>query len=77
MTRIDTLMWMGKVQEALTLLKICRQLRNANSGRNGLPQGKTHELMIQYQKVNPEYIHADNIRTDKAVFLYFVTVKEK
>lgn len=38
---------------------------------------KTHELMIQYQKDNPEYIHADNIRTDKAVFLYLVTVKEK
>lgn len=58
----DMLIWMGKVQEASTLPKIYRHLRNGNIGRNDRPQGKTCELIIQCQIVNLVYIHAGNIR---------------
>jgi hypothetical protein len=29
-----------------------RQLRNAESRRNSLPQGRAHELVVQYQMVS-------------------------
>lgn len=31
-----------------------KQLRNSESGRNHLPQGRAHQLIIQYQMVSPE-----------------------
>ena len=34
-----------------------QQLRNAESGKNSLPQGRTQQLVIQYQMVNPENVY--------------------
>lgn len=39
--------------------------------RNGLPQGKAHQLVLQHQIVSPEDIYASNhILMVKAVSLY-------
>jgi hypothetical protein len=38
-----------------------QQLRSAKSGRNSLPQGRAHQLVIQHQVVSHEIIHASNI----------------
>lgn len=35
--------------ETSALPKNHKQLRNAETGRNSLPQGKAHQLVIQYQ----------------------------
>ena len=48
-TTIDLLQWWRNAQEAWTLCKIYKQLRSVESGRNSLPQGRTHQLVIQYQ----------------------------
>lgn len=42
-------------------LKIYRQLRNTESSRNSLPQGKGHKSTIQYQMITPENTHVHNI----------------
>lgn len=47
-----------------------RQLRNGESG-SSLPHGRVHWLIIQYQMVNPENIHAINIiQTKQVEFTY-------
>lgn len=34
-------------------VKNCGQLRNAESQRHALPQGRAHHLVIPYQKLSP------------------------
>lgn len=38
-----------------------RQLRNAEMGRNSLPQLRKQQLVTPYQIVNPKNIHTNNI----------------
>ena len=38
-----------------------RQLRNAESGKNSLPQGGAHQWIIQYQLMSHESIDSSNI----------------
>ena len=40
-----------------TLHKDYRQLRNEERGRNSLPQGRAHQLVIQYPIVSPANMH--------------------
>lgn len=44
-------MWKGKNSQASSLYIEYRQLRNVQSGRNTLPQGRAQQLLIQYQIV--------------------------
>jgi hypothetical protein len=46
-----------------------KQFRNAESRRNNLPQGRSYQLIVQYQIVSPENnIHTSNIQTKEAIF---------
>lgn len=36
------------------------QLRNSDSGRNSLPQGRAHRWVLQYAMINQENIHMSN-----------------
>lgn len=38
-----------------------KELRNAENRINSLPEGRAGQLVIQYQTMNPETIHACNI----------------
>lgn len=42
--------------------------RKAGSRRGGLPQGRTHQLVVQGQVVSPEDIHISNIWTQQVLF---------
>lgn len=59
MASLVTLMWAGESAQAFHP----RALRNAESPRNSLPQGRTHRLVIQYPAVSP-----GNIRTQVTVY---------
>lgn len=37
--------------------------KDAERGRNSVPQGKAHQLVTQYQMVSPEDIHTGNLYT--------------
>ena len=52
------LMHMGKAQVFSVLHKEPQQLKNAESGKNCLPQGGEHQLVIQYQMASLENIHS-------------------
>lgn len=41
---------------------VVQQLKNAESGRNRLLQGRVNQLVIQYQTLNPESIHTSYIQ---------------
>lgn len=43
------------------------QLWKAGNERS-FPQGSTHQLFVQSQKVSPENIHASSIQTDQVLF---------
>ena len=52
------------------------QLRNAESGRDSLPQERTHGLVVQYQTVSPESTHRSNITQSRlylGIFIYTPT----
>lgn len=54
---------------AFSPTKNYRQLRDAESRRNSLTQGRAHALGIQYQMVGPENVHTSNIiQTEQAIF---------
>lgn len=53
-TITNMLKWIGKAYQASALHK---ELKYAENGRNRFPQGKGHQLIIQYQIVSPENIH--------------------
>jgi hypothetical protein len=40
------------------------QLRNVESRRNSIPQGKVKQLVIQYQMASPENIYPNNLNID-------------
>ena len=42
--------------EASVIHIVLQVTRNAENGRNSLPQGKAHQLVIRYQVVSPENI---------------------
>ena len=45
------------------------QLRNAESGRHGLPQGRAHPLVTQYQMISDENMHTSSMmHTEQVVF---------
>jgi hypothetical protein len=54
--------------------KIYKQLRSAN-GRNSLPQGRAHQLIIQYQIFSPENIciQGNIIQTEQVALMYLGT----
>jgi hypothetical protein len=60
MPPVDMLTHIGKAHPPHT--KNYRQLRNAESRRNRLPQGKEQQLVIQYQVVSPENMYINNMR---------------
>ena len=61
----------GGVPQASPYTENYGQLRHAESGRNSLPQGRARQLVIPYQMVSPENIHARNIiQTEQAVAMY-------
>ena len=58
--------------------------RKAGRGRGGPPQGRAHQLVIQYQMVNPENIHTSSIiQTAQVIsmniseYTYMHTISEK
>ena len=53
--------WMERRPWSHSLYKELKTLRNAESGRNSLPQGRAHQLVIQDQEVHPKDIHSSNI----------------
>ena len=66
----------AKVEEEVPMrlqpyTKNYRPLRDAESGRNSLPQGRAHQLVIQYQMVSLENRHTHNIiQAEQGVFMY-------
>lgn len=61
------------VREASTLHKEPQATKDAESGRNGLPHGTAHPLVIQYQMLSPEDVHTSNIiHTDHVLLLTYV-----
>lgn len=44
----------GKAVSPQPYTRNYKQLRNAEIGRNCLPQGRTHRLVIECQRANPE-----------------------
>lgn len=61
----------GSSRRPETYTRNYRQFRNAESGRDSLPQGKGHPLINQYQMVNSENTHmSDIIQTEQVVFVY-------
>jgi hypothetical protein len=54
-------------------MKNYRQPRIAESFRNGLFQGRAHQLVIQYLMAIPEYIHMRNItQTEYVTFRIYI-----
>lgn len=58
-----------KFRRLQSYTKKCRQLVYAENGRNSIPQGKAHQLIVQCQKVSPKNIHTDNIIHTEQVIL--------
>ena len=51
-----------------------RNYRDAESGRNHPPQGRAHQLVIQYQMVSPENIHQGNLTLSEKVALTYLGI---
>lgn len=48
-----------------------RLLRNTESRRNRLPQGRVHQVSFQYQIVSSENVHSSSmIQIQQLVFMY-------
>lgn len=61
--------WQGKAQKASTQPKELQAMKDDESRRNSLPQGRAHKLVIQYQMVNPE-ITSYTIQTEQLGLTY-------
>ena len=73
MVLIVTPKWMGNSQ-SLTLTKNYRQLRNVESGRNSLLQGRAHQLDSPYQLIIPESTYTSNIiQTEEVAVMHLRT----
>lgn len=60
-----------QVPETLSLHKEVRQLSKTRSWRSGLPHGKAHRLVVQWQVVSSENRRNSNIiQTEQAIFSY-------
>lgn len=59
----------GKATRPRPYTKNYRQPRKAERKTNSLPQGRTHQLFIQFQMVSPEKGHMNNIiQTEHVLF---------
>ena len=59
----------GNSIQSQSYTKNYTQLRNAENGRNHLPQGREHQVPILYQMTSLENIHRSNIiQSEKVVF---------
>lgn len=54
-------MYGGKSMRVQPYIKNYRQIMNAENTENSLSQGRVHQLIIQYQMVNPDNTHTINI----------------
>lgn len=50
-----------KFRRLQSYTKKYRQLVYVENGRNSIPQGKAHQLIVQCQKVSPKNIHTGKI----------------
>ena len=67
MTSADMLLDRGEAHK--TYMKNYRLLKNPESRRNSLLQGRAHQLVIQYQIVSTENKHpSDAVQTEQFVF---------
>ena len=75
-TTIALLKWMGQGEPGRpqSYPENHRHPRNAESGRNHLPQGRAHRLVIQYLKVIPENVHTSDIILTEQITLMYAAV---
>lgn len=59
----------GKAHRLQLYMKNWRNLRNAESGRGGLPSGK-HQAIFPCHMVSPEKIHTNNTMWTEHIFCY-------
>ena len=63
--------WTGGRERPQPERKNQRQLSSAERGRNCLPQGRTHGLVMQFQMASPENIYTSSIyRLHLCIYVY-------
>lgn len=69
MTLSNVINWMGKAHHILIILKELQASVESIKWENCLPQGRTHQLVIQYQMITPENIHISNVTQMEQLYL--------